>query len=42
MFPLSFICPKTNRPASAGIETDPDSLRGLLAEDTAGYEVSSL
>jgi hypothetical protein len=27
MFPLSFICPNTNRPASAGIETDPDSLR---------------
>jgi hypothetical protein len=27
MFPLSYICPNTNRPASAGIETDPDSLR---------------
>ena len=27
MFPLSFICPNTNRQAPAGIETDPDSLR---------------
>jgi hypothetical protein len=27
MVPLFFICPNTNRRASAGIETDPDSLR---------------